>query len=100
ELAEHRVELAERQQQVSQLQQVLAESQAEVRKLSERVVPEPGDVAPLPALQRRLRKLEDADQTLARDVLVHLQDREHKIETLASTVALLRQTVDDLQPEK
>ncbi|OLP81054.1 Copia protein [Symbiodinium microadriaticum] len=49
-----------------------------------------GEVAPLPALQRRLRKLEEADQTLAR----------HKIETLASTVALLRQTVDDLQPEQ
>eukprot|EP00439_Symbiodinium_sp_Y106_P014387 s3055_g2.t1 len=100
ELAVHQVELAAKAEQVSHLQQVLAESQAEVRKLSERVVPEPGEVAPLPALQRRLRKLEEADQTLARDVLVHLQDREHKIETLASTVALLRQTVDDLQPEQ
>ncbi|CAE7831502.1 unnamed protein product [Symbiodinium sp. CCMP2592] len=100
ELAVHQVELAAKAEQVSHLQHVLAESQAEVRKLSERVVPEPGEVAPLPALQRRLRKLEEADQTLARDVLVHLQDREHKIETLASTVALLRQTVDDLQPEQ
>lgn len=57
-------------------------------------------MAALPQVQRKLRKLEEVDQQLARDVLVHLQDRENRIDTLNSTVALLRQTVDDLQPPK
>ncbi|CAJ1358098.1 unnamed protein product [Effrenium voratum] len=100
ELAEHRVQLAVQREQVDKLEATLAAAQADVRKLSERTRPEAEDVATLPQVQRKLRKLESVDQQLARDVLMHLQDRENRIEILNSTVALLRQTVEDLQPEK
>lgn len=100
ELAEQRVQLDASREEMGKLQASLAASEAEVKKLSERVRPEAEEVASLPQVQRKLRKLEDVDQQLARDVLVHLQDRENKIDTLNSTVALLRQTVDDLQPPK
>eukprot|EP00913_Durusdinium_trenchii_P025150 g23609.t1 len=86
-------------EEVGKLEEMLAASQAEVKKLSERVRPEVDDVASLPQVQRKLRKLEELDEQLARDVIVHLQDREKKIDTLSSTVALLRQTVDDMQPK-
>ncbi|CAK9010180.1 unnamed protein product [Durusdinium trenchii] len=100
ELAEHRVKLDMKCEEVGKLEEMLAASQAEVKKLSERVRPEVDDVASLPQVQRKLRKLEELDEQLARDVIVHLQDREKKIDTLSSTVALLRQTVDDMQPKE
>lgn len=58
--------------------------------------PEPGQQT-LPALQRRLRNLRDADKDLGRDVAVYLQERENKIEGLNSTIALLRASIDDLR---
>lgn len=100
ELAEQQVQLEQRREEVVKLEESLGVAQAEVKKLSERVRPEAEEVAALPQVQRKLRKLEEVDQQLARDVLVHLQDRENRIDTLNSTVALLRQTVDDLQPPK
>lgn len=100
ELAEQQVQLEQRREEVVKLEESLEVAQAEVKKLSERVRPEAEEVAALPQVQRKLRKLEEVDQQLARDVLVHLQDRENRIDTLNSTVALLRQTVDDLQPPK
>ncbi|CAK9010219.1 unnamed protein product [Durusdinium trenchii] len=77
ELAEHRVKLDMKCEEVGKLEEMLAASQAEVKKLSERVRPEVDDVASLPQVQRKLRKLEELDEQLARDVIVHLQDREH-----------------------
>lgn len=44
--------------------------EAEVKKLSERVRPEVDDVASLPQVQRKLRKLEELDEQLARRSLL------------------------------
>eukprot|EP00931_Biecheleriopsis_adriatica_P037375 TRINITY_DN21430_c0_g3_i1.p1 TRINITY_DN21430_c0_g3~~TRINITY_DN21430_c0_g3_i1.p1 ORF type:complete len:2799 (-),score=680.31 TRINITY_DN21430_c0_g3_i1:45-8354(-) len=100
DLADHRVKLEAKNEELKKLRDVAAESQATVAKVRERQMPEPSEVASLPAVQRRLQKLEDTDKTLARDVLVYLQEREGKIENLSSTITLLRKTVDELQAQK
>mmetsp|Transcript_39186 Transcript_39186/g.72532 ORF Transcript_39186/g.72532 Transcript_39186/m.72532 type:complete len:2608 (+) Transcript_39186:108-7931(+) len=61
--------------------------------------PEQPRTTSMPALQRRLQKLEELDQNLARDVAVHMQERENKVDGLNSTINLLRNTVDDLRKQ-
>ncbi|CAE8720172.1 unnamed protein product, partial [Polarella glacialis] len=74
---------------------------AEWAPAPEAVEKQPGSdfsmVTSLPGLQRKLQRLEETDRNLGREVLYHLQEREAKIESLNSTIALLRATVDDLR---
>lgn len=68
----------------------------EARPLTDTALEAP-KVAALPALQRRLQRLEELDRNLARDVAVFLQEKENKIATLNSSVALLRSSVEELR---
>jgi len=126
ELASAKRDRAKMQQQVAELEQLVkthpravthAEAERRLIEQEERIRQEerhaaaeragaPADAArvvaqaaphALPALQRRLQQLEEADRALGRDVAMWLQDKETKIETLNSTVTLLRHTVDELR---
>jgi hypothetical protein len=89
---------------LAEARRVLEGRSEELRRVREsRPLPAEPEVArptSLPALQKRLHKFEELDQQLGRDVAVMLQERENKIESLNSTVTLLRNTVDELRRAK
>lgn len=85
ELAEVRRQLDARTEELRRAREKLAAAPAEAEHIP----------AVLPAMQKKLVKLEELDRTLSRDVAVHLQERENKIENLNSTVALLRSALDE-----
>mmetsp|Transcript_45190 Transcript_45190/g.144740 ORF Transcript_45190/g.144740 Transcript_45190/m.144740 type:complete len:2710 (-) Transcript_45190:80-8209(-) len=60
-------------------------------------MPDVTQLSTLPAMQRKLQRPEDIDRNLGRDVAVWLQERENKIESLNSTITLLRNSVDELR---